>query len=89
MSEPPCLARLAASVKHSAELLDVSVWQVWKFIRDGEVETFRIGRKRLVTYESLHALIAKKLGATKVGSSTEVGANQKPGAHTPIAGAEQ
>ena len=69
--------------------MDVSVWQIWRFIRDGEVETFRVGRKRLVTYESLQALIAKKLGAIKVGSSAEVGANQKPAEHTPVAGAEQ
>jgi len=62
MSEPASdkRERLAASVKNSADLLDVSVWQIWRFIRDGEVETFRVGRKRLVTYESLQALVAKR-----------------------------
>ena len=82
MSEPLRLAQLAASVKHSAELLDVSVWQVWKFIRDGEVETFRIGRKRLVTYESLQALIAKKMSTAKESPSGEARANEKFNAHT-------
>jgi hypothetical protein len=76
MSEPR-LAQLAASVKHSAELLDVSVWQVWKFIRDGEVETFRIGRKRLVTYESLQALVAKKMSTAKENPGGKAGANER------------
>jgi excisionase family DNA binding protein len=77
MSEPPCLARLAASVKHCAELLDVSVWQVWKFIRDGEVETFRVGRKRLVTYESLQTLVAKKMSTAKENPGGQAGANER------------
>jgi excisionase family DNA binding protein len=82
MSELPRLARLAASVKHSADLLDVSVWQVWRLIRDGEVETFRVGRKRLVTYESLQAFVAKKMSTTKESPGGQAGANEESNAHT-------
>jgi hypothetical protein len=83
MSEPR-LGQLAASVKHSAELLDVSVWQVWKFIRDGEVETFRVGRKRLVTYESLQTLVTKKMSTAKENPSGEAGAHERINAQPAI-----
>lgn len=48
---------LAVSVKKACHILDVGHTKMWELIRDHRVETVMIGRKRLVIYTSLEALI--------------------------------
>jgi excisionase family DNA binding protein len=48
---------LAVSVKKARALIDVGHTKLWELIKDGHLKTIRIGRKRLVIYESLKKLV--------------------------------
>jgi excisionase family DNA binding protein len=52
--------RLSVSVKDACQLIGVSSRTMWSLIGEGRVETFKIGRKRLVIYESLQQLVQKE-----------------------------
>jgi excisionase family DNA binding protein len=51
------LKPLAVSVKTARQLLDIGNSKMWELISEGRVETVRLGRKRLVLYHSLEALL--------------------------------
>lgn len=51
---------LAVSVKRGRELLDISNTTIWALIRDRHLETIKIGRKRLILFKSLEALLEKR-----------------------------
>jgi excisionase family DNA binding protein len=48
---------LAVSVQDACKILSIGPTKMWELIGDGRVRTLRIGRKRLVTYASLEALL--------------------------------
>jgi excisionase family DNA binding protein len=49
---------LTVSVKKARQLLDLGNTKIWELIRDGQLKTITVGRKRLVIYSSLEALIS-------------------------------
>lgn len=49
--------RLAVSVKTARTMLDIGNTKIWELIKDGRLQTIKIGRKRLVVYSSLLALV--------------------------------
>jgi excisionase family DNA binding protein len=49
---------LAVSVKNACRLIGVGNTKMWELIKDNKVQTITIGRKRLVVYSSLEALLA-------------------------------
>ena len=57
MAEAPALKPLTVSVKTARQLLDIGNSKMWSLIAEGRVETISIGRKRLVLYHSLEALV--------------------------------
>lgn len=48
---------LTVSVRNARETLDVGNTTLWKMIGDGRLSTIKIGRKRLVIYASIEALL--------------------------------
>ena len=54
---------LAVSVKNACQLLGVGRTTMWALMKDGRVKTVRIGRRRLVIYASLEALLTLEGGA--------------------------
>jgi excisionase family DNA binding protein len=50
------------SVKQAAELLGISHWTVRAYIRDGKLQTVRLGRRVLLTEEELERLVAENSG---------------------------
>jgi excisionase family DNA binding protein len=53
---------LTVSVARAAELVGLGKSTVWKLIADGELETVKIGNKRLVLFASLADLIERRRG---------------------------
>jgi excisionase family DNA binding protein len=51
---------LALSVKDACRIIGVGNTTLWKLIADGQIRTIRIGRKRLVIYASLEALLSER-----------------------------
>jgi excisionase family DNA binding protein len=49
--------RLAVSVKTARTMLDIGNTKLWELIGNGQLKTIKIGRKRLIVYSSLVALI--------------------------------
>ncbi len=52
------LKPLTVSIKRACEVLDVGHTTMWGLIRAERVKTISIGRKRLVIYSSLEALVS-------------------------------
>ncbi|MBM0128047.1 hypothetical protein [Pimelobacter simplex] len=50
--------RLLVSVKHCADMLSVSAWQVYRLLDQGYMTSVYLGRRRLVTIESLRKFVA-------------------------------
>jgi excisionase family DNA binding protein len=50
---------LTVSVKMACQLLDVGNTTMWALIKVGRVKTVSIGRRRLVIYSSLEALLSE------------------------------
>jgi excisionase family DNA binding protein len=48
---------ISVSVKTATELTGLSRSTIWKLLATGTVESVSVGRKRLVKYESLEALL--------------------------------
>lgn len=59
MSDAMASKPLSVSVRRAANLLDIGVSTMWVMIARGDVETVSLGRKRLVLFASLEALIQK------------------------------
>ena len=55
---PPRLPPLSVSVREACRLIGVGNTTLWAMIKDGRIRTTRVGRRRLVIYESLSALFA-------------------------------
>ena len=53
--------RLAYGVEQAADALCVCKNTVWKSIADGELVTFKLGRRTLIEASSLHALIRRRI----------------------------
>ncbi len=49
---------LTVSVRRACALLDVGATTLWAMIKNGEVATIKIGRKRLIIYSSLEKLVS-------------------------------
>ncbi len=62
--------KLAVDVKGLREALDVGNTKAWQLIRDGEVESFSIGRKRLIVVESIGKLVRRLVHAANAGRTT-------------------
>ena len=54
---------LAVPVKTACKRVGVGNTTMWALIKDGRVKTARIGRRRLVIYASLEALLGQEAGA--------------------------
>lgn len=54
---------LAVTVKTACKLVGVGNTTMWALIKQGRVKTARIGRRRLVIYASLEALLISEAGA--------------------------
>lgn len=52
------LPRLTYSVREAAALLGVGAASLYRAINRGEIPTIRIGRRRLITVQWVHDLIA-------------------------------
>lgn len=52
---------LAVSVKEMCRLLDIGNTKAWELIGSGRVESFAIGRKRLVVYSTIEKLLAQTI----------------------------
>lgn len=50
--------QIAASVSETARTLGIGRTLVYEMIADGRLETFKLGRRRLVTIESIRRLVA-------------------------------
>ena len=48
---------LAYDVPAAGRLLGVGTTKAWELVRSGELPTIRIGRRRLVTRQALHAFV--------------------------------
>jgi len=53
---------LAVPVKAARNSLGIGNTKMWELIKEGEVETIKIGRRTLVIFASLENLIARKRG---------------------------
>jgi hypothetical protein len=56
---------LAVSVRTMCSLLDIGATKGWELISTGRVKTFSVGRKRLVVFSSIEALVAG--GGSNIG----------------------
>jgi excisionase family DNA binding protein len=54
--EPPVEA-LAYDVPVAGRMIGVGTTKVWELVRSGDLQTIRIGRRRLVTKEALQAFL--------------------------------
>jgi excisionase family DNA binding protein len=45
--------RLLHTVNHAAELLDIGVSTVWKLLKEGRLQSVRVGRSRRIPHASL------------------------------------
>ena len=48
---------ITVSVKEACRLIGVGNTTLWAMIKDGRLKTIRIGRRRLVVYASIRALL--------------------------------
>jgi excisionase family DNA binding protein len=62
-SATPLAARpLAVTVPSACRLIGRGNTKTWELIKQGRLKTIRVGRRRLVLYSSLEALIAPDAG---------------------------
>lgn len=57
------MKKLAVSVAEFGGAVGIGRTKAYKEISDNEVETFKIGRRTLVTVESIERYVARKLAA--------------------------
>jgi excisionase family DNA binding protein len=60
-AKPLRTQRLAHSPPHAAELLDTNVRAVYTYIANGELKSFKLGKRRLIPDAELQRLIQRKL----------------------------
>ena len=60
--------RITTSIPTAASMIGVGRTTLYGLIRSGEVETIRIGSRRLVVVDSLHAYIARQCAEQTGGS---------------------
>lgn len=53
------LRPLAVSIKTACAMLGVGTTTLWRLIRSNDIDTVRIGRRRLVKLDSLFRLVAE------------------------------
>jgi excisionase family DNA binding protein len=58
--------RMALSVPESAYVFSVSVHHVWRLIATGELASFKMGRRRLISRAAIDAYIAELEAAEAV-----------------------
>ncbi|MBA4758855.1 helix-turn-helix domain-containing protein [Sphingosinicella sp.] len=51
--------RIAYSVKEVEQRFGLGTTTVYKLIKEGRLETFRVGRRRLITAQSAHNLVTE------------------------------
>ncbi|RVX46038.1 excisionase family DNA binding protein [Nonomuraea polychroma] len=51
------MTSLALSVEEAAAQLRVSRWTLYKFIRSGQLKSFKAGRRRLIPASALNDLV--------------------------------
>jgi excisionase family DNA binding protein len=61
--QPPELKPLTVTVATACKITGLGNTTVWGLVRDRRLETVRIGRRTLITYRSLEALVAPCSGA--------------------------
>jgi Bacterial RNA polymerase, alpha chain C terminal domain/Helix-turn-helix domain len=73
--------RISLTIKHAAEALDVAEPTVWGLIRSVPLETFTIGRRRLIYWDSIEKLVESRRGvpgdARRNGTVPALGAKKK------------
>lgn len=84
MAEGCSERRLACSVEEAAYLVGLSRAYLYVLIGDGQIETIKIGRRRLVLLESLTRLLGRPDSA--IGRPTQ---SQKPSSDHRGPGAQQ
>jgi excisionase family DNA binding protein len=52
------LKPLAVSIRRACELVGLGNTTIWKMIKEGRLQTMSVGRRRLVIYRSLEALVS-------------------------------
>lgn len=52
------MERLAYSVEETAEALNVSRDLIYDYLRTGELESVKLGNRRLITREAINAFLA-------------------------------
>jgi hypothetical protein len=65
-NEAVILKPLTVPVKMGCQLIGISNSTMWKYIKDGRVKTISLGRKRLIIYESLEALVQSARGGPRL-----------------------
>jgi excisionase family DNA binding protein len=61
---PQSLEPLAVSPRHACALLGIGNTRLYQLIHDGELVTYREGRARRITMESIRARVARLAGAS-------------------------
>lgn len=56
--------REAYPVREAAELLGIHERTVWKLVKAGDLESFMVGRRRLVSAVAIHQFIEKQTALT-------------------------
>jgi hypothetical protein len=57
----PTVAPVLTSIRGAQSLLSLSRSSVWLLVSNGEIESFNIGKRRLITIDSIHQLIERRL----------------------------
>lgn len=58
------MTRLLHDLDETAELLSISRRVVDRLIKDGEIDTVKLGRRRLVPHEALEDYVARLVAAS-------------------------
>jgi hypothetical protein len=66
---PKSAPRLAHSIKHAAERVDLGTTKIWQLIGDGRLAAIKIDGRTLITEEALRELLAQSpLAVPEVGT---------------------
>lgn len=61
--------QMAYKVDSAARILDLSERLVWTLVKSGEIDSFTVGRSRLITREALQTFIARKQAECRGGEA--------------------
>ncbi|MDA9981524.1 helix-turn-helix domain-containing protein [Gammaproteobacteria bacterium] len=62
--------KLAHSIPDSADALSICTRKLYDEIAKGQIQTFKIGKRRLISKESLRAYIADRESVAKIRKGT-------------------